>query len=197
MAQADLAYPVAWIWGSGFLFALVHSVLASRPCKLGYYALGLSPRAYRLGYSVIALFTTALWLSFVHLLPDTPVYAPDGIGRWLLHGVQLAGVWGVWLSLKPVDVPAFLGFRAFPGNSEPFIEEGIYRRMRHPMYTGIMLILLAHPEQSLNSLNLYLCISVYFIIGSKFEERRMCADHPEYADYMARTPAFIPRLTTG
>jgi len=196
MAQFHPASPVIWIWGTGLLFGMIHSLLATRVCKAGWYTIGLSPRAYRLIYSCIAVFLTFAWIGFVHLLPDRPLYVLHGMPRLLLHAVQLAGLWLFLAALRPVDVPAFLGLRPFPDAVEPFVERGIYRHLRHPMYTGIMLVMFAMPSQSLNSMNLFLCISVYFIIGSKFEEARMCAAHPAYAPYMQRVPAFIPRFQT-
>ncbi len=194
MEKFDLANPIAWIWGTGFLFAFIHSLLASRVCKAGWYAIGLSPRAYRLVYSIIAVFLTLAWIGFVHLLPDQLLYVAGGAWQWLLYGLQLAGLGLFLAALRPIDTPAFLGMKPFQDDVEPFIERGVYRRIRHPMYAGIMIIMFAMPSQSLNSLNLFLCISVYFVTGSRFEEARMLAIHPEYAGYMRRVPAFIPRL---
>jgi len=193
VAQYNLAHPVAWIWGTGFLFACMHSLLASRMCKVGWYAIGLSPRAYRLIYSFIAIFLTAAWIGFVHLLPDRPLYVATGYWQWLLYGLQLAGLALFLAALRPIDTFVFLGLRPFPDAVEPFIEQGIYKHIRHPMYTSIMLIMFAMPAQSLNGLNLFLCISTYFVIGSKFEEARMLAMHPGYADYIRHVSAFIPR----
>ena len=79
-----------------------------------------------------------------------------------------------------------------PPGGEPFSEKGIYRHLRHPMYAGVMLVLLASPQQSVNSLSLTLAVCLYFIVGCRFEERRMLAAHPQYADYCRRTPRFVP-----
>lgn len=194
MALIQTEYPALWIWAAALLFALIHSVMASRPCKLGYYAMGISPRTYRLMYSAIAVFTLCLWLGLVWLLPDRPLYSIAGYWRWLLHGMQAIGAWVFWLSLRPIDIAAFIGFKAFAEDIEPFIEKGIFQFLRHPMYTGIMLVMFAWPDQTVNSLNLFAAIALYFIIGSRFEEGRMLATHPDYADYKRRVPAFIPRL---
>jgi len=75
-----------------------------------------------------------------------------------------------------------------------FAEHGIYRHMRHPMYSGVMLALLASPVHTVNSLNLFAVIATYFIIGSKFEERRMLVTYPQYAEYQQRVAAFIPHI---
>lgn len=189
-----MSYSIIVIWVSTFLFAIQHSVLSSHTCKDKCYALGISTRAYRLVYVILSIVLTIAWLGFIHSLPDQALYEIYGIWRWCLYGVQLAGLWVFISALRPIDVPAFLGIRAFADQTEPFIEAGIYRYIRHPMYSGIMLIFIAMPVQSINSLNFYMCITLYFVIGSRLEERRMMADHPEYKDYRKRVGAFIPRL---
>lgn len=196
MSRFILTHPVISLWISGILYAATHSLLAAPACKSRIYALGVSPRAYRLGYVIIALAATALWLAFVRSLPDISVYRIEGIARRLLQAVQVAGLWVFWLALKPIDVPAFLGLRPFRDDVEPFRVLGIYRHVRHPMYAAGMLVMFAHPDQSLNSLNLFACIAVYFLLGSRLEERRMIAQHPDYTDYRRRVPAFIPRPAT-
>ena len=98
----------------------------------------------------------------------------------------------VLLSLKAFDAALFLGMKAVVDGREPFHERGIYRLVRHPMYSGFMLALFASPAQSVNSVNLAICIALYFLIGSRFEEQRMIHMHPEYSDYKKRVPAFVP-----
>lgn len=184
---------------SGLLFGLSHSLLASQRLKNIAYDYGLSPQHYRLGYVVIATAFTVAWLGYVHRLPDQFAYAIDGIGMWACYSVQLVALLLFVLSLLPINGAAFLGLRPFSddslgANKEPFIEQGIYRYVRHPMYSSIMLMMFASPVQSYNSLTLYIVISIYFLIGSRLEEQRMIKNHPDYVDYQRRVPAFIPRL---
>ena len=179
---------------SGMVFAVLHSLLASDPVKNKCYSKGISPRAYRLAYTVIAVAATTVWLSYVRRLPDQHLYVTEGLSRWLLYMMQLSGLLIFWLSLKPVEIAAFLGLTGFTGDEAPFIEQGIYRIVRHPMYCSIIIIMYAMPDQTVNSLTLYTVITCYFIVGARFEERRMSRIHPEYAGYRNRVPAFVPRL---
>jgi len=181
------------IWLSGAAFAVVHSGLATRACKRWAAGLGFSPQAWRLAYSLLAVALTYAWLAWVRQLPNAPAWHLHGIAAAALIALQSVGVGIVALSLKAIDVPAFLGLRPETPPDAQFVERGIYRYMRHPMYTGVMLALAASPEQTVNSLHLLGVVSVYFIVGSRLEERRMLAEHPEYADYLRRVPAFIPR----
>jgi methanethiol S-methyltransferase len=194
MPQFDTSHPLAWLWGSSLGFALTHSLLASRGCKRVLYAAGLSAQRYRLVFTLSALVLTGLWLGFVRMLPNTPLYRLHG--PWLVPAIalQVLGAWIVWQSVRAFDMRIFMGFAPSPPGGEPFVERGIYRRLRHPMYTGVLLILFAMPGQSVNSLNLYAAVALYFVLGSRLEERRLAADHPEYADYRRRVPAFWPHL---
>jgi len=187
---------IAWpIWISGALFALVHSFFAAPFCKARFYRLGMSAQRYRLLYSVFATLLTGLWLFYIYQLPDTPLYKIDSWLRWLLMLLQLAGAAIALLSLRSFDAKLFLGLSASPDDLEPFHEHGLYRYIRHPMYSGVMLFLLGSPTQSVNSFNFALIISCYFVAGSWLEERRMLSAHPQYASYRSRVSAFIPWRT--
>ncbi len=183
---------VTSIWVSGIVFAVIHSLLAQNRCKKLLYQVGLSAQKYRFSYVIFAIFSTSLWLAFVHSLPDTHLYRIDAPIAWLLRVIQLLGLALFLASLMPIDVRIFLGLRNNSGNIDPFIEKGIYCYVRHPMYLAMMLVMFATPEQSVNSINLYTVVAIYFIIGAKLEEQRLMLAHPEYKKYCHRVAAFIP-----
>jgi len=183
---------IVTIWLSGLAFALIHSLLASQLVKQWCYQKGLVEPRYRLIYSLLAIILTALWIFSIHQLPNTPLYQTDGGIRYLLRGLQLAGIGIILASFQPIDGAVFLGLKHVSENPDPFIVKGIYHYLRHPMYSGTMLLLLASPEQTLVGLHFTLVICSYFIIGARFEEQRMISQHPHYQQYRKQTPAFIP-----
>ncbi|HKI61304.1 MAG TPA: isoprenylcysteine carboxylmethyltransferase family protein [Mariprofundaceae bacterium] len=185
---------IFWIWLTGLVFALLHSLPATTGMKKYMHRRGIGMQAYRLAYSILALILTSLWLLFVYALPDSPLYHLTGWIHASLVALQLAGLGVVLLSFRAFDAAIFLGLRPMPDEGEPFHETGIYRLVRHPMYSGFILVLLASPIQTVNSLNLALVICLYFVIGSVFEERRMLAERPAYTDYRQRVGAFIPKF---
>lgn len=180
------------IFVATLVFALIHSLLATPAFKQQVYARGLSPQRYRLLYVTLAFILTGLWLAYIHTLPDHPLYRISGSARVIALLIQGLALCLLWLSLRPIDVPAFLGLRPFADDIEPFVEHGIYRYVRHPMYSSVLLLLAAAPVQSYNSITLLGVVAAYFVIGARFEERRLLHDHPAYADYRRRVPAFIP-----
>ena len=185
-------FSIVCILISTLVFALVHSVLATQRVKNLGSAHGLRSQHYRFAYVIIATMMTIAWLYFIKQLPDQPLYSLDDPA--LCYTIQAGAIALFWLSLKPIDIRAFLGLSPFSNGREEFIDQGIYRHLRHPMYSSVIIMMFAMPIQSRNSLTLYSLVTLYFIIGSRLEERRMLALHPEYVAYRLRVPAFIPRL---
>ncbi len=183
---------ITQVWLSGLAFALIHSLFASQVVKHWCYQKGLIEPRYRLFYTLLAMLLTGLWIFYVRQLQDAPLYAFKGIARYLLRGLQLVGAGIALASFLPIDGAAFLGLKRSRETQDPFIVKGIYLYLRHPMYSGTMLFLLADPTQTQVGLQFTLVICAYFLIGSRLEEQRMIHQHPEYEQYRQHTPGFIP-----
>jgi len=75
---------------------------------------------------------------------------------------------------------------------------GIYARVRHPQYIGFILVMLGFLLQwpTLLTLAMFPVLVVMYIRLARHEEKAALAEFGnEYRDYMARVPAFVPRLT--
>jgi len=182
------------VWVYTFGFALLHSLAASNVVKQRFYARGWQAHHYRLFYSLVGVISTVIWLGLIHALPDYSLYVVDGVAKYGLYALQVLGIGIAVSALLPIDGAVFLGLKKAEKQVDPFVVRGIYQYIRHPMYAGFMLFLLAKPEHSVVSLHFALAVSVYFIVGSKLEEKRMLAEHPNYADYQQKVGAFIPKL---
>jgi 2-amino-4-hydroxy-6-hydroxymethyldihydropteridine diphosphokinase len=113
-------------------------------------------------------------------------------GRWLRWvGVGLVGAGGVQVgfgllhlgvSLTPYPEPLELG---------NLVHGGVYRHVRHPVYGGISLgmIGLGLYQSSWAGLIAAISASAFFWFKAGFEEHRLLAKYPGYADYRARTRA--------
>lgn len=71
---------------------------------------------------------------------------------------------------------------------------GLYARMRHPIYSGLMVMSvgLTISSQSLVSLISCILLFVLFMIKARFEEKLLLATYPAYSAYAARVGRFIP-----
>lgn len=83
------------------------------------------------------------------------------------------------------------------GEADHVVTTGAFRRVRHPIYLGVMLIYkgLALATASLLALGVLACIFFYYNYISAYEERILAARFgAAYEEYKARTPKWVPRL---
>ena len=85
-----------------------------------------------------------------------------------------------------------------PRDGSDLVQNGIYARVRHPLYTSVMLSSFgwALIWQSSSSFVAALALIPFFYAKARREERWLCAKFPGYAVYARRVPGFIPRLGT-
>jgi protein-S-isoprenylcysteine O-methyltransferase Ste14 len=190
---------ILYITLSLLLWGFLHSLLASLRFK-SFLAnlLGKSlMRGYRLFYNIFAFvsFLPILWL--VATLPDAPLYSvPAPVSYVMLLG-QGIGMVLLLVGVLQTDTLAFLGLRQLVMEEKPagLVTNGLYRLVRHPLYTAGMLILWLSPQVTVNSFTMYVGATVYILIGAYFEERKLLREFgTAYADYKSRTPMLIPWL---
>ncbi len=183
------------------VYGAVHSLLASLWAKAHARRLfgSLAERLYRLGYNVFAILTLLPVLALPLVLPDEPLYSiPFPVTLLSLFIQALAG--GVVLvGLLQTGLGSFLGLRqlaAPPGDREPrLVVRGLYRWVRHPLYTAGLIFLWLTPVMTVNVLALDASLTAYIIIGALFEERRLLKEFgPAYQRYREETPMLIPGL---
>ena len=119
-------------------------------------------------------------------LPATPMplFAHDAGGLLLVLGLLVAGVGAH--TLGPSLTP---GIEPLPGGR--FVAHGIYRQIRHPVYTGVILGLTGYalaPGNWLVGAGVFLVSYLYFRAKAAAEERWLVQRYPEYEAYRERTP---------
>lgn len=81
-----------------------------------------------------------------------------------------------------------------PNASVGLVDSGIYRYIRHPLYTGVLLgalgVAIGHGHALV--LVIALLLVVFFAVKARFEEKLLRQTYPTYAEYMTRTGRFIP-----
>jgi protein-S-isoprenylcysteine O-methyltransferase Ste14 len=74
------------------------------------------------------------------------------------------------------------------------VTHGVYRSLRHPIYTAIVAVTLGlflrKPTVLIGCTTAV--VVVFLLIKSKYEEQRLLARYPEYAAYRARTSGVLP-----
>lgn len=112
-------------------------------------------------------------------------------------GVQGLSALLLIVALLQTDTLSFIGIRQLfeEEKTGQLVTRGLYKLVRHPLYTFSLLFIWASPSMSQNSLVFYLGVTLYVFIGAYFEERKLLRDFGEaYADYKRRTSFLIPGL---
>lgn len=180
----------------------VHSLLASLWVKARarrWFGV-LADRTYRLVYNAIAVISFLPVLALVGLLPDHTLYSISFPWVLVTSAGQLAAVAALMLGLWQTGVWSFLGFRQLvqpvaAGEPARLVMKGLYRWVRHPLYTAGLVFIWLTPVMTVNVLALNLGLSIYIVVGALFEERKLLYEYGQaYADYRRSTPMLIPGL---
>lgn len=127
-----------------------------------------------------------------------PVKAPDAsTPSWILE----LGSFIVWPGLGIVLVSIFklgqsLTASPIPKDGGDLKTDGLYKWIRHPIYTGLILTTLgiALEVGSVGKLFFVAGLIVLLNYKAKWEETLLLERYPDYREYMSKTGRFVPRL---
>lgn len=188
------ALVLAWL-----LYFVLHSLLASLGLKR--WVARVRPRwmpAYRLGYNALALLLLIPPLALTYLERGPWLWQWTGLGRWIANGIAAVAVGGLILSMRWYDGAEFLGLRQWRDqvtaveDQERLHLSPLHRYVRHPWYS-LGLVIIWTRDMDLPFLLSALMITLYFVVGSRFEERKLIHYHGDvYRRYRERVPGLIP-----
>lgn len=182
------------IWG------VVHSFLASHLAKDLFRLKVGSMDFYRLAYNIFAGISFLPILYLMATLPNQLVYQVPSPWNLVMFGGQLLSAILLVIAFLQTDSLSFVGLRQLfeQGKSGALVVHGLYKIVRHPLYTFSLLFLWLTPSVSQNSLTVYIGSTLYILVGAYFEERKLLRDFGEaYAAYRRNTPMLIPGLGLG
>ena len=138
-------------------------------------------------------------LQFVLLA--TLVVLPHGslwpvTGALLLVAGALGLIGAILAVLGVVGLGPALTASPIPREHAPLMTTGVYGLMRNPIYTGLMtgalgLVLFGSTVWHIVA---WLALALLLGVKSRWEERMLIAEHPDYRDYGTRVGRFLPGL---
>jgi len=179
------------IWG------VVHSFLASHLAKDLFRLKVGSMDFYRLAYNIFSAISFLPILYLMATLPNQRVYEVPSPWNLVMFGGQLLSIILLGIAFLQTDSLSFVGLRQLFEKEESgaLVVHGLYKVVRHPLYTFSLLFLWLTPTVSQNSLTVYIGSTLYILIGAYFEERKLLREFGEaYAIYKKSTPMLIPGL---
>jgi methanethiol S-methyltransferase len=194
------AWPLAVAIDAGLLllFAVQHTVMA-RPWFKRRWTSVVPAAAERTTFVLCTSLVLALLFWLWRPIRGT-AWTLSGPGAGALLAGYAAG-WAVALSstfmINHFDLfglrQAYLHARRVSYRPPPFTERGLYRRVRHPLMTGFVVIFWAAPTMTIGHLLFAATATGYILAGIAFEEHdlKLSLGHA-YTSYQSRVPALIP-----
>jgi protein-S-isoprenylcysteine O-methyltransferase Ste14 len=188
---------LALLWLGYFL---IHSALASLAVKqwLANRYPQLTPW-YRILFNLQSTLLLIPPLAMTWALRSEPLWAWQGIWSLLAYALMLLACLGFAWSLKFYDGQEFLGFRQLARQQQQTADQEqlhispMHRYVRHPWYS-LGLLLVWTQEMDPARLVSAVCITLYLLLGSRYEENKLMVFHGEvYRAYRQKVPGLIPR----
>jgi protein-S-isoprenylcysteine O-methyltransferase Ste14 len=186
-----------WLILAVALWGIVHSLLASTGIKDLFrrrFGNGFM-KFYRLFYNLFSVVSILPILYLMLTLPDDALYQVPAPFNYVMRVGQVISVVLLLVAAFQTDLLSLAGLRQLfeEEKTGKLITGGLYRFVRHPLYTFALLILWLSPNMSVNTFVVYLALTLYILIGIYFEERKLLREFgQEYAEYRSRTPMLIP-----
>jgi protein-S-isoprenylcysteine O-methyltransferase Ste14 len=181
------------VWG------VVHSLLASTATKTrvrSWFGLN-SDRWYRLAYNMFSVLTFLPLLGLLAVDPGATLYVIPTPWSYLALAGQLLAVAALGIGLLQTGVWSFLGFEQLlvdsPEGKSRMVTRGLYRWVRHPLYTAGLVFIWLTPVMTVNLLLLNVGLTIYLVVGTIYEERKLVREFGDaYVEYQQEVPMLIP-----
>ena len=181
------------------LFAVQHTVMARPSFKRQWTRIVPAPAeraTFVLAANLALVLVFWLWRPIEGTVWE--LSGPAGGAMWAAY----AGGWGlaIWSTflISHSDLfglrQAWRHARHLPYGPPAFTERGLYRRVRHPLMVGFLVIFWSTPTMTAGHLLFAAAATGYILVGIAFEEHDLSRSlGASYTAYQARVPALIPR----
>ncbi|HKI44376.1 MAG TPA: isoprenylcysteine carboxylmethyltransferase family protein [Balneolales bacterium] len=189
------------------VFATIHSLLASHTLKKKLFSRFPALSVwYRISYNLISLVLLVTWAVFLPV-SHRVIYRIAYPYVIITSLIQLAALLAGWKTVQLFGSGRFLGteqLRRYISHHEIpeyydensrgiFIQKGLYRYIRHPLYTLSLIILICWPVMTTWFATIVILCALYFWIGSIYEEQKLVKRFGStYEEYQKRVPRMIP-----
>ncbi|MEH6829065.1 methyltransferase family protein [Parasphingorhabdus sp.] len=199
--QIGLHPALAAIWNAGLvlIWGCQHSIMATPAFKDRWKNMipaSIERSSYVLIVAVLTIGLMLLWQPLAFVIWDVSAT----IWGTALILIYLFGWVIVFISTFLINHFHLFGLQqAFENLTErqskemSFVTPMLYKLVRHPMMTGILIALWAAPTMTLGHLVLAIGWTVYIYFGLRNEEKTLLVDlGDQYRDYQQTTPMVIP-----
>ena len=198
MDRLQSIYILALLW---ILWCSMHSLLISNFFIARMKDIwGKKFAYYRMAFNAFSLFTLIPVLFYGQLIPEEIFFSWAGPWKILKFAMYLASFALFYGGYRVFDMRYVLGTKQVHEMREgkemeamDFNSAGILEYVRHPWYSGAILLVWAFGPISDVSLVTKIILTAYIIMGTFLEERKLVHEIGEpYIKYRKRVPMLIP-----
>lgn len=181
-------------WISYYLF---HSYGASDQLKIFLRSVNFNLNSWRVIYSILSVAGLLAILLLMATMKDQVLWPQNRMIKLISMILITYGLIVVRLAFKKYSVREFLS------SEDRFVEHpelnvsGIYSKVRHPIYSGTILLFIGMFLfiAKLGTLVALIVTLIYLLIAIPMEEQKLVRKHGEaYLKYKKQVPAILPRL---
>lgn len=187
---------IIWLILGWILYFAIHSLLADRGIKQKIKeVMDEKFKYYRLMYVTISSVGLIILFFFNASIDSPDFFDNPGWVRYLSLMFAAFGVIIIKIAFRSYHFSSFVGMT--PELPQPLITSGLLGSVRHPIYSGTILIAIGFWlfSPDLPTSVSVACIFAYLPIGIYLEEKKLMAEFGKrYLVYKKETPAIFPRL---
>lgn len=193
--------PIIWNAGLVAIWGVIHSLMA-RPSFKAAITHVIPEAAERSTYVLVAGITSAALIGFWQTMPGQVWDLTALPAVYILWGLFIIG-WAFLLAatfaINHFDLfglrQVFINFRSQPRSPLKFTQRAMYKYIRHPIQTGVLIGVWATPSMSMTQIVLSLGFTIYIFIGLWFEERDLIREHgDDYQRYRQSAGKVLPKF---
>jgi len=193
--------PVVWnlllvaIWGG------IHTLMARSGFKASLTKL-IPEAAERATYILVAGLTSVALIAYWQNIPGQVWHIDSGglaYGIWAIFVFGWAFLLAATFAINHFDLfglrQVFLNFKGQPRPPLNFVKRAMYKYIRHPIQTGVLIGVWATPSMTMTQIVLSVGFTAYIFVGLWFEERDLIKEHgDDYLTYRQEAGYLFPRL---
>lgn len=193
--------PILWNVGLVAVWGIIHTGMARPGFKKSITKIIPEP-AERASYVLVAGITSLLLIGLWQIVPGQ-VWHIEATGivyaLWALFVFGWVFLLAATFAINHFDLfglrQVFLNFKNQPRPPLTFVKRAMYKYIRHPIQTGVLIGIWATPSMSMTQIVLSVGFTIYIFIGLWYEERDLIAEHGDaYRTYRGETGKVLPKF---
>ncbi len=200
--QTDsVSNPILWNSMLVLIWGLVHTGMAREGFKSVITKIIPEP-AERPTYVLVAGITSIALVGLWKIVPGQVWLVENNIAVFILWGVFILG-WALTFvatfAINHFDLfglrQVYLHYKQMPRPPVEFVKRAMYRYIRHPIQTGVLIGVWVTPSMTMTQIILSIGFTIYIFIGLWFEERDLVKIHGEdYIQYRNEAGKLFPKI---